>query len=153
MSARKTLLIGLALIVGLSIGPATLASGGTALTKAQFIAKANALCTDAANSFAPEVKQLKGETMTPQLIAKFVAELLPVVQAQIDKTKELVAPKTEQSKVATMLSTDQKEWNALKANPQLMGANGGKTSPFVTADGLARKLGLLGAPGSGVCSK
>jgi hypothetical protein len=153
MSARKTFTIGLVLLGALSMGPADLASGSTALTKAQFIDKANALCTKAANTFAPKAKELKGKTMTPQLIAHFVDELLPVVQTQINSTKELVPPKDEQTKVATMLSTDQTEWNALKANPQLLNADGGKRSPFVTADGLARKLGLLGAPGSGVCSK
>jgi len=145
-------MIAVALSIGLTLGPASLASGAP-LTKAQFIAKANTLCSDAAASFAPEAKALKGQTMTPTLIAHFVAELLPVVQNQIDKTKALVPPKSEQAKVSKMLATDQSEWNALKANPQLMDANGGKTSPFVTADSLARKLGLLGAPGSSVCSK
>ncbi len=153
MSARKSLLIGLVLAAGLSVVPASLASGGTPLTKAQFIAKANTLCTDAASTFAPKVAQLKGKKMTTKLIAQFVGELLPVVQNQIDQTKKLVPPTSERAKVAAMLSADQTEWNALKANPQLLAANGGKTSPFVTADGLARKLGLLGAPGASVCSK
>jgi hypothetical protein len=153
MFDRRSLIIGLVLTVGLSLGPAGLASAGTTLTKTQFIAKANTLCNDAATTFAPKVAQLKGKSMTPELIAKFVGELLPVVQVQIDKTEKLVPPTSERAKVATMLSTDQAEWNALKANPQLMAADGGKRSPFVTADGLARKLGLLGAPGSSVCSK
>jgi hypothetical protein len=146
-------MIGLVLSVGVMLTPASLASGATPLSKAQFIAKANLLCTDAAETLAPKLKEFKGKTMTPTLVAQLVAELLPVVQTQIDKTKALVPPKNEQTKVDKMLAADQTEWNALKANPQSMDANGGKTSAFVIADGLARKLGLVGAPGSGVCSK
>ena len=152
MDGVKGRLAALALIVlfPLGLGVASPASGGTPLTKSQFITKANALCAAAAAQFRPNEKQFKGQTMTPQLITRFVADLVPVIQEQLDKTKGLTPPSSSLKSVQKMLATDQGELKAFKANPQLMA---GKTSPFVLADNLAGKLGLLGAPGSSVCTK
>lgn len=123
------------------------------LTKAQFIAQANALCDAAAAGFAP-LKQrfgnLKNSSPSSSEVAAFVAAYGPIVQNQINKTRALKPPKRDQSKITKMLQESQTALNAIKANPQLLG---GATNPVLNADTLARAYGLEGAPGSGPCTK
>ena len=122
------------------------------LTQAQFISEANGYCAAAVTQFASVLPQFAGikKNPTPSEIAALVNALAPIVQGQINKTRALSPPKADRAKIAAFLKANQLDLNKLKADPQLMAA---KTSPFVSADDLARKLGLLGAAGSGPCSK
>jgi hypothetical protein len=122
------------------------------LTKAQFITKANALCADGVTAFAADSSQFAGikTNPTPQAISAFVSALSSIVQSQINKTRALKPPKVDQGQVTKFLQDDQTELNMVKADPQLLS---GAHSPFLAADTLARKLGLVGAPGSGPCTK
>jgi hypothetical protein len=122
------------------------------LTQAQYVSKANALCSAAAASFASEASQLGNikNNPTPAAIAAFVKAFAAVVQTQINKTKALTPPKKDRATVMKMLSADQTALNMVKANPQLLGA---KQSPFLPATTQALKLGLVNVPGSGPCTK
>lgn len=124
----------------------------TPLTQAQFISEANGFCAAAVTQFASVLPQFAGvkKNPAPSEIAALVNALAPIVQGQISKTRALNPPKADRAKVAAFLKANQLDLNKLKTDPQLMAA---KTSPFLSADNLARKLGLLGAAGSGPCSK
>ena len=122
------------------------------LTPAQYVSKANALCSAAAAAFASEASQLPNikSNPTPAAIATFVKAFAAVVQTQINKTKALTPPKKDRAIVTKMLSADQTALNMVKGNPQLLGA---KQSPFLPATTQALKLGLENVPGSGPCTK
>lgn len=124
-----------------------------ALTKAQLITKADALCADARQALAPQLSKFAGikSHPAPTQIAAFVDALSTVVQSQLSKTRALTPPKSEQAEFSSMVRDDQADLTKLKADPQLLATS--KTDPFLTADNLARKLGFEGAPGSGECSK
>jgi hypothetical protein len=121
------------------------------LTKKQYIAQANALC-DAAGTAVTPIRQRLGQSggsPTAQQIAAVVKALAPIVQHQIDKTRALQPPKSDQSKVKKILSAEQQALNKVKADPQVLGTSPG---PFFTADTLARAYGLEDAAGTGTCT-
>jgi hypothetical protein len=124
------------------------------LTKKQYITQADALCVAASTAFVPVAQQfgsqLRGNSQpSPEVVAAFVKAFASIVQHQIDKTRALVPPKRDQSKLKKMLRLDQDELNQLKADPTLLG---GKESPFLGADTRARAYGLQGAAGSKPCT-
>jgi len=170
MDVRRVVVVGVIVAAGIvgagssvaaSTGPGTPASaelGRSAkttkpLTKAQFITQANALCAAAAvatSSVFQQFANIGSGSPSAQEITAFVTALASVVQKQINGTHALKPPTRDQSKITKLLSVNQNELNALKANPQLLS---GKQSPFVAADSLARAYGLEGAAGSGPCTK
>jgi len=148
MRVRRAIVVALVLVAGI----ASFAGSAAAkpLTKAQFVAHANALCNAAAKAIAPVFQQLGSGSGPPtaQQVTAFIGGFAPIVQNQINKTKALKPPTRDQTKVTKMLQADQAELNMVKGNPQLLG---GKQSPFLGADSMARKYGLEDAPGAGVC--
>lgn len=167
MIVRRAVIVSVVLATGIvaSSGVAAGAEGGMhasdvltsieaakPLTQAQFVARANALCTASVTAFASELSQFSGikKNHSPAEIAAFVKALSPIIQSQINKTKDLSPPKSERAAVTKMLKANQTDLNMVKADPALLGAS---TSPFAVADSQARKLGLIGAAGSGPCSK
>ncbi len=107
------------------------------LTQAEFVARANALCTASVTAFASELSQFSGikKNHSPAEIAAFVKALSPIIQSQINKTKDLSPPKSERAAVTKMLKANQTDLNMVKADPALLGAS---TSPFAVADSQAR---------------
>jgi len=170
MNVRRVVVVGVIVAAGIvaagssvaaSTAPGTPASaelGRSAkntkpLTKAQFIAQANARCAAAAVAASSALQQyanIKNGSPSSQEIAAFIAAYATVVQNQIKQTQALKPPKRDQSKITKMLQETQTALNAIKANPQLLGKS---TNPFLAADTLARAYGLEGAPGSGPCTK
>jgi hypothetical protein len=155
MNLRRGFVATLVLVAGI----ASFASSAAAkpLTKAQFVAQANALCGAAQTAILPAFQKLSsqigssGGSPSPQQITAFVGVFAPIVQKQINETRALKPPKLDQAAVTKILKTDQNELNMLKANPQLLGAK--QANPFLAADSLARNFGLEDAPGSGMCVK
>lgn len=122
------------------------------LTKAQFIAQANAYCAESVSAFAAVSSQFAGlkKNPTAQAVAAFVKAMSSIAQKQINKTRALTPPKAEQAAVEKFLRENQTELKALEADPALLGAS---QNPVLNADNLARKLGLVGAAASGPCTK
>ena len=167
MLARRVVIVGLIVTTGLlATGSSVAASarhGALAsiemrlsakhakpLTKAQFITQANALCAEAQMNFVTvlEVAGVNGSSPTPQQLIPFVGAFAPIIQNQITRTRALKPPKHDQSKVTKILQANQDALNKLRADPQLLG---GKQSPFLAADSLARAYGLEDAAGEGTC--
>jgi hypothetical protein len=170
MKVRRVVVVGLIVAtgivaagsgVGASTGPGTTASAGLGrsakntkpLTKAQFVAQANALCDAAAvaaSSALQPFANIRSGSPSSQEITAFVTAYAAVVQNQIKQTQALKPPKRDQSKITKMLQETETALDAVKANPQLLGKS---PNPFLAADTLARAYGLEGAPGSEPCTK
>lgn len=122
------------------------------LTKAQFVAEANALCSASVTDFKSVFTQFASlkTSHSPAEIAAFLKVASPIMQGQINKTRALKPPKQISATVTKMLNENQTELNMVKSDPALMGAS---NSPFKASSVLALKLGMVGVAGSGPCSK
>src|SRR5438067_8278811 len=116
--------IAAALIVGLaaagcgsssSSSKSTSSTATTALTKAEFLAKANAICTtgnkqtDAANA------KLSKNSTQAQIAAAIKTTTIPAIQAQITGIRALGAPSGDQATVTNMLNLAQADLNKVKS--------------------------------------
>ena len=142
--------IAAALIVGLAAAgcgssssnssKSTASTATTALTKAEFLAKANAICTtgnkqtDAANA-----KLTKNSTQA-QIAAAIKTTTIPAIQAQITGIRALGAPSGDQATVTNMLNLAQADLNKVKSNPALLTTGG--ASPFADFAKVAHPYGL-----------
>ncbi|MDX6615373.1 MAG: hypothetical protein QOD60_464 [Solirubrobacterales bacterium] len=88
-----------------------------ALTKTEFLVKANAICA-AGNRAKPSVAS---------------------IQAQISGVRALGAPSGDEATVTKMLDTAQADLNTVKSNPALLS---GKSDPFTDFAALAHPYGL-----------
>jgi len=92
-----------------------------ALSKADFVAQANAICskgnkvTDAAGA------QLGKGSSAAQVAAVVTKSFVPGIQSQIDAIKALGAPAGDESTVSSMLGLAQADLDKLKADPSLLG--------------------------------
>ena len=161
IARRAAVIVGFIVTIGLitsGFGVTVEASAGRVssqsakpLSKAQFISEANGFCAAAVTQFASRFDPVcwhQEESDPERNSPRRPCADPPIVQGQINKTRALNPPKADRAKVAAFLKANQLDLNKLKADPQLIAA---KTSPFLSADNLARKFGLLGAAGSGPC--
>jgi hypothetical protein len=129
-----------------SSGSSTSTEATATITKAQFVAKGNAVCV--AGDKAQEAKivalfkahglQENEEPTKAQLVEATEAVYVPSVQGQIDGLTALGAPSGEEQAVSSALKGAQEAVNAVKANPELAFA---KESPFHS---VAQELHALG---------
>jgi hypothetical protein len=118
-----------------------------ALTKAEFVAKANAICTkgnaQTQTATAAYVKKLglgANAKPTNAQVAKVAdAVLIPGAQAEIDAIKALGAPSGDQQTVNTILAAVQQAVDKVKRNPALVNTN---PKLFAAANKLASAYGL-----------
>lgn len=89
------------------------------LTKAAFVAKANAICVKGTTQTEKAGRSL-GNSPTEQEAAVAVpAKFVPAVQTQIDELKALSVPPGEQATVTSMLNLAQADLNKVKSDPKL----------------------------------
>jgi hypothetical protein len=148
LALAATLLLALAAIgCGSSSSSSTTAKATAtvpALTKAQFIAQANAICaqgnkTLTASRTALE-KLLGGHSPTlAQVNAYVTSAFAPAIQGQLNAIKALGPPKGEAVLVAKMLAIAQEDLERVKANPTLLA---GSNSPFASFVKLVHPYGL-----------
>ncbi len=118
-----------------------------AITKAEFVAKGNAICAAgsktqeaAFTAFAKKHGLKENQQPTKAQQAEAVNTILvPGVQSQITAVKNIGAPSGEEQQVTSALETAQQELNKVKANPELAF---GKESAFVGAGEKLHALGL-----------
>ena len=96
-----------------------------ALTKAQFIAQGNAICTEGNQKQKVTQKALEklvgNHAPTEAQIAAYLnGSFAPLIQTQIDRIKALGAPAGEQATVTSMLALAQTDLNKVKSNPKLL---------------------------------
>ncbi len=126
--------IAAALIVGLAAGgcgssssssKSTSSTATTALTKPEFLAKANAICTNGQKQIDAAGAKLGKNPTQAQIAAAVRTSDVPSIQAQIAGIRALSAPSGEQATVTSMLNLAQADLNKVKSNPALLagGAN------------------------------
>ncbi len=140
--------IAAALIVGLaaagcgSSSSSSKSTGSTttpAITKAEFLAKANSVCTQGNKQINQAGAKLGKSPSQAQVIAFVKGTDVPSIQAQIDYIRALGAPAGDQATVTNILNVAQADLNKVKSNPALLT---GKTSPFADFAKIAHPYGL-----------
>lgn len=110
------------------------------VTKADFVAKANAVCA-AGNARLEKAPHPNTEHPSPAQIAAFVnAAFVPNIQYQINSIRALAPPTGEEAKVTHMLDVAQEGLDKVKANPQSLATPG--EHPFGEFASLAHSYGL-----------
>lgn len=155
---RKGLIGGTALVAVLAFGVLVAGCGSSsssttttettaAITKAEFVAKGNAICVIAdkaqeaeINAYAKKLGLKEDQEPTKAQQAELVEAILaPNIQTQIDGVKALGAPSGEEQQVNSALEASQQALNKVKTNPELAFA---KESPFHAAGQQLHALGL-----------
>ena len=140
--------IAAALIVGLaaagcgsssSSSKSTSSTATPAITKAAFLAKANAICTQGNKVTNAAAATLGKSPSQAQVIALVKSTDVPSIQTQIDGIRALGAPSGDQATVTNILSLAQADLNKVKSNPTLLA---GTTSPFANFAKIAHPYGL-----------
>ena len=110
-----------------------------AITKAQFVSKANAICTKG-NKLTDAAGASLGNHPTPAQVAAMVkTRFASAVQAQITAIRALGAPAGDQATVTKFLDLAQADLDKVKANPALLV---GQRDAFADFAKLAHPYGL-----------
>jgi hypothetical protein len=115
-----------------------------ALSKAQFLAQGNAICTQGQQKLGAAQKALEkaigNHAPTPAQTTAYVnAAFAPSIQSQIDGIRALGAPSGEQATITSMLDIAQTDLDHVKSNPTLLTGN---SNPFANFAQLAHSYGL-----------
>jgi len=99
---------------------ATKSTPAPAITKAEFVAKANAICGKADPALSAAGAKLETQPPKAEIEALVRGTYLPSIQAQITGIKALGVPAGEQATVTRMLALAQGDLNKIKSNPTLI---------------------------------
>ena len=120
IAALTSLAVGVAGCGGAST-PAKTTTTTAAISKAEFVAKANAICASADPNLAVENAKLSATHPTPATVAAAVkAVYLPSVEGQLASIRALGIPAGDQATIARMLTLVQGDLARVKANPALI---------------------------------
>ncbi|MFI4977773.1 MAG: hypothetical protein ACHQC8_03715 [Solirubrobacterales bacterium] len=138
IAIATTLLVALG-AVGCGSSSTTTTATVAALSKPQFLAEANAICTQGNQRIGPPRRALGNHPSKAQIIAYVTGTFVPSIQSQIDGIRALAAPAADKAAVKTMLDVAQANLNRVKSNPLLLAGN---SPPFVEFAKLAHPYGL-----------
>jgi hypothetical protein len=115
-------------------------NGGDRLSKSEFLAKGNAICTETNREFAAVTKKAFGEKEpTPAQITRFATgSSIPIAERTQAQLRALKPPKDDEDAVNAILEADQAAINELKTDPSVLV----KTDPFRRGQQLALRYGL-----------
>jgi hypothetical protein len=150
------MICGLALMVALIVGACMAGCGSSgsttttettaAISKAEFVAKGNAVCVKGEKAQEAEVNAyvkkngLENQKPSKAQEAELVETVFaPNIQSQIDGVKALGAPSGEEQQVGSALELSQQALEKVEANPELAF---GKQNPFAAAGKQLHALGL-----------
>jgi hypothetical protein len=151
---RRRMICGLALTAALIVGVCVAGCGSSssttettaAISKAEFVAKGNAVCVKGEKAQEAEVnayvKKHGLENKKPskaQEVELVETVFAPNIQSQIDGVKALGAPNGEEQQVSSALELSQQALEKVEANPELAF---GKQDPFAAAGKQLHALGL-----------
>jgi hypothetical protein len=91
-----------------------------AITKAEFVEKANAICARSDPALLAAGVKLASHPTDAQIAALVRGTYVPSIQAQITGIRALGAPAGEQATLTSMLSLVQADLNRLKSSPALI---------------------------------
>jgi hypothetical protein len=152
---RRRIICGLALMAVLVVGVCVAGCGSSSsttgettatITKAEFVAKGNAVCVKGEKAQEAEINAyvkkhgLENKKPTKAQNVELVETVLaPNIQSQIDGVKALGAPGGEEQQVNSALELSQQTLEKIEANPELAF---GKGNPFAAAGKQLHALGL-----------
>jgi hypothetical protein len=146
----------IAMFVGAAATAAILAGCGSSddettssLTKAQFIAQADAICKKGNAEIDSEVEAFQeenglGENDEPSKAQQAeVSEtiLVPNVENQAEEIRDLAAPSADEDEISTMLDSLEEGVEEVEANPQAP-FESKQPNPFGPANRIAKEYGL-----------
>jgi hypothetical protein len=117
---------------------------GAALSKSEFLAQGNAVCTKGDNEINAEAKKVFTQGQAPSQAdqEKFVTDtVIPSIQSQIDGLSALSPPSGDEDQVQAIIDAAQSALDQVKADPSLLTESGG-SDPFAEANKLANAYGL-----------
>jgi hypothetical protein len=122
--SRKLTVAGM-LVVGLGVagcGGSTKANSpvSTAITKAEFVSKANVICGQADPALSVATAKLSGHVSKAQIVAIVKGTFVPSIEAQLTGIRALGTPPGDQVTVRSMLRLVHADLNKLKSNPALV---------------------------------
>jgi hypothetical protein len=130
------------LIVGLAAGCGSSNSSTTstaALSKPEFLAKGNAICTAGNHKLNAAEAALGKNPSQAQITAFATSSFAPIIQAQIDGLRGLGAPSGDQATVTKFLALAQQGLDKVKSNPSLLA---GGADSFAAFRKVAHPYGL-----------
>lgn len=153
---RRRMICGLALMAALIVGVCVAGCGSSsnststettaAISKAEFVAKGNAVCVKGEKAQEAEINAyvkkngLESKKPSKAQEAELVESVLvPNVQSQINGVKALGAPSGEEQQVSSALELSQQTLEKIEANPELAF---GKKNAFAAAGKQLHALGL-----------
>lgn len=152
---RRRMICGLALGTALVMGVCVAGCGSSnststettaAISKAEFAAKGNAVCTKGEKAQEAEINAyfkkhgLENKKPTKAQEAELVETVLaPNIQSQIDGVEALGAPSGEEQQVSSALELSQQTLEKIETNPELAF---GKKDTFAAAGKQLHALGL-----------
>jgi hypothetical protein len=105
---------------GSSSTKSTATTATATITKAEFMAKANAICAAADPNLAAENAKLAAHPTAATVVAAVKTVYVPSVQSQIAGIKALGTPSGDQATVSRMLQLIEGDLHKITANPRLM---------------------------------
>lgn len=149
--AALTALLALALLAagcGSSSSDST-SSGGSTLSRTQFVKRANAICTKERESVptrvaAYEKKAPAGLSPAEAQAAGVQAVLLPTFESEVTAIRALGAPAGDEQTVDAILSAQSEAIEVVAAKKDINPEEGGFEHYFDQADNLMRAYGLNG---------
>jgi hypothetical protein len=152
---RRRMIRGLALMAALIVGVCVAGCGSSsstttettaAITKAEFVAKGNAVCVKGEKAQEAEINAYikkngleKQKPTKAQNVEIVETVLAPNIQSQINGVKALGAPSGEERQVNSALELSQQTLEKIEANPELAF---GKGNAFAAAGKQLHALGL-----------
>jgi hypothetical protein len=94
-----------------------------AITKAELVAKANAICTTGNGPILAAGAKLAAHPSPAQVVAAVQSTYVPSIEAQIRAIKALGVPPGEQATITKMLKLAEADLDKLKRNPALVGTD------------------------------
>ncbi len=120
----------------------------SSLTKAEFLARGNAICADGRRQFLPRMsayieRRYPDEEVTPEIFADAIhVVFLPMLETQIEEIRELGAPRGDEQTIETFLDTLQAKIDVIETW-QRVPSRFPVDREFRPAGELAREYGLL----------
>ena len=117
-------------------------SSNTALTKTEFVAKANAICKKGNAALAKAAKtQFGGAQPSTSQVAAFGTKTdIPNIEGQITAIEALGAPSGDEAQVKAITDAVRQGLTTVKADPTLFAQQG--NTAFAKANGLSKAYGL-----------
>ncbi|MCI0689633.1 MAG: hypothetical protein L0Y54_20720 [Sporichthyaceae bacterium] len=125
---------------GEAASASTTASASAAITKAQFLERANAICTAGNTELASSAATLDPASTTEEQFVTFVRQtLIPNVRGQVSDIRALGYPKGDEMTVESMLAEAEQRFTEIEADPMILR---GTADPFRELNTRLKDYGL-----------